>query len=82
MPEVKEVILGLTDSAQGAKATAGGLNQQQSWQQQDLDLHTVAINEFSATTAEVARNAALAAESGAQAGGARGCWTGVGAPGD
>jgi len=66
--EVNEVIRGLTDSAHEAKATAGGLNQQLSQQQQDLYLLTAAINEFSATTAEVARNAALAAEAGAQAG--------------
>jgi len=66
--EVDEVVLGLAHSADHAHATADDLNRQLGQQQGDLYSLTTALTQFRATTEEVARNAALVAESGGQAG--------------
>mgnify|MGYP001809701770 CR=1 FL=1 len=66
--EVYAVIEGLDDSACQAKETTQDLNLQLSQQQEDLYMLTTSLTEFSATTDEVARNAALVAASGEQAG--------------
>ncbi|WP_132977457.1 methyl-accepting chemotaxis protein [Thiobaca trueperi] len=66
--EVDEVVKGLANSADDARETADGLNRQLGRQQEDLYSLTTALTQFRATTEEVARNAALASESGDQAG--------------
>ncbi|MFD2111023.1 methyl-accepting chemotaxis protein [Thiorhodococcus fuscus] len=66
--QVNGVIEGLNDSAHQAKEITQDLNLQLNQQQEDLYMLTTSLTEFSATTDEVARNAALVAESGEQAG--------------
>jgi len=66
--QVNGVIEGLNDSAHQAKGITQDLNLQLNQQQEDLYMLTTSLTEFSATTDEVARNAALVAESGEQAG--------------
>ena len=66
--EVDQVVHGLAQSADHAHATADDLNRQLARQQDDLYSLTTALTQFRATTEEVARNAALVAESGGKAG--------------
>ncbi|MBK1708336.1 hypothetical protein CKO17_04445 [Marichromatium gracile] len=66
--EVETVIGGLSGTAQRTSDTAGDLSRQLAQQQEDLYMLTTALNEFSATADEVARNAALVAEAGEEAG--------------